>query len=137
MSTNTKVKHTAADIRSARLYFRDLGGSMVGYVAALVAAIILARHYPDWKVPLAFLPMVPLTFAFLAVMRYFRRLDELGRMVQMEAVGFAFTSGVMLAASYGFLESIAGFPRISWTFVGPLFIALWGIGGCVAARRYR
>ena len=42
----------------------------------------------------------------------------------------------MLTFAYGFLEN-AGLPKLSYVYVLPLMITLWGIGGAIATRRYR
>jgi hypothetical protein len=42
----------------------------------------------------------------------------------------------MLTFAYGFLEN-AGFPQLSYVFVFPLMIFLWGVGGIIATRRYQ
>ena len=42
----------------------------------------------------------------------------------------------LIPFAYGFLEN-AGFPQLSYIWVFPVMIALWGIGGAIALRRYR
>ena len=64
------------------------------------------------------------------------RMDELGRRIQLEALAFGFGAAGMLTFAYGFLEN-AGLPKLSYVFVFPLMIALWGIGGAIATRRYQ
>jgi len=54
----------------------------------------------------------------------------------LEALGFGFGAAGMLTLAYGFLEN-AGFPQLSYIWVFPTMIALWGIGGAIALNRYR
>jgi hypothetical protein len=62
-------------------------------------------------------------------------LDELQRRIQLEALPFGFAGAGILTFSYGFLEGM-GFPHLNWIFVWPLMIALWGLGGAIARRKY-
>jgi hypothetical protein len=61
---------------------------------------------------------------------------ELGRRIQLEALAVGFGAAGMLTLAYGFLEN-AGFPQLSYIWVFPTMIALWGIGGAIASYRYR
>lgn len=127
-----------AEVESSKRYGREFGGAMVWYALLLLTASYLAQRVdPSWRLPLALVPMGPLWFAMQAALRFFRRADEFARRVMMEAVSFAFVAGVMLSMSYGLAEAIADLPRISWTWVAPLFLALWALGGYVAHRRYK
>lgn len=69
-------------------------------------------------------------------MRYFSRMDELQRRIQLEAFAFSFGVTGIVTFSYGLLVNV-GFPPISWVWIFPLMIALWGIGAGVATRRYQ
>ena len=112
---------------------------MAAYVVVLIIAVSLINISPSnawWRIPLALAPVIPVIFAMIAYMRYISRVDEMQRRIQFEALAFGFGSAGILTFSYGFLEMV-GFPHISWIFVWPLMIALWGIGGGIAARRYR
>lgn len=88
------------------------------------------------KAPVVLLPLVPAAFALVAYLRFLSRMDELGRRIQLEALAFAFGVAGFLTFAYGFLEN-AGFLMLSYIWVFPLMIVLWGIGGAVASRRYR
>lgn len=130
-------KFSQSDRESGRLYLKEFGGAMVGYVIVMLITGFLVRRYPQWAIPLAIAPMVPLGFALRGALGFFRRGDEFVRRMQLEAISFAFVTGVMLTMSYGLIESYAKLPRISWTWVAPVFIALHGIGSFLASRRYR
>jgi len=118
-------------------YVREFGLAMAAYVVVLLASVsLLERVDQPVKTLVALVPLVPAVFALMAYLRFLTRMDELGRRIQLEALAFGFGAAGMLTFAYGFLEN-AGFPRISYTWVFPLMIVLWGIGGAVATRRYR
>lgn len=124
---------------AGKLYLKEFLTAMGAYVVVLIIAITLINLSPSaawWRVPLALAPVIPVVFAMIAYMRFIGRIDELQRRIQFEALAFGFGSAGLLTFSYGFLE-LVGFPHINWIYVWPLMIALWGIGGAIASRRYR
>ena len=124
---------------ASRSYLKEFSLAMAFYVIVLVVSITLLNISPNsawWRIPLALTPVVPAIFALIAYMRFVGRIDELQRRIQFEAIAFGFGSAAILTFSYGFLEGV-GFPHLSWIFVLPLMIALWGVGGVVASWRYR
>jgi hypothetical protein len=124
---------------ASRLYLKEFSFAMVAYVIVLFVSNSLINISPNaawWRIPLALAPVIPAIFAMIAYMRFMVRTDELQRRIQFEALAFGFGGAGILTFSYGFLENI-GFPHISWLFVFPLMIALWGIGAVIASWRYR
>ena len=124
---------------AGRLYAKEFSIAMGAYVVVLLISTTLIDISPRsawWRIPLALIPIIPIIFVLLACMRFWRRIDELQRRIQLEALAIGFCSSGLLTFSYGFLENV-GFPHISWLFVFPLMMALWGIGGAIASRRYR
>jgi len=63
-------------------------------------------------------------------------MDELQRRIHLEALGFAFGATAILTFAYGFLEN-AGLPRLSYIWILPAMVVLWGVGAAVASWRYR
>jgi hypothetical protein len=124
--------------RSASIaYTRDFGLSMAAYVIVLWISISsLDRIDQPLKTAVALVPLIPAGFALVAYLRFLGRMDELGRRIQLEALAFGFGAAGMLTFAYGFLEN-AGFPQVSYIWVFPVMIALWGIGGAIASYRYR
>ena len=121
-----------------RAYLREFLAAVVAYVVILLLSVFTIQAYPNTPllIPLALAPLVPALVMVLAVVRFVGRVDELQRRIQLEALAFAFPAAAVLAFSYGLLEDV-GFPRLSWTWVVPLMVALWGIGLALAVRRYR
>jgi hypothetical protein len=124
--------------KAARAYLIEFGSAMVAYGIVLIVSISIlnANPHAPWRVAVALAPVVPVCFALWAFMRSLGRMDELQQRIQLHAIGFGFGASAILTFSYGFLENV-GFPHISWIWVMPLMVALWGIGGAVAAWRYR
>jgi len=121
-----------------RSYLREFGGAMVAYVVVLPASlnIIQAHAQAPWRFAVALAPVIPAAFALWAVIRHVRRIDELQRQIQFEALVFSFSVVALLTFSYGFLENV-GVPRLSYIYVLPLMVALWGIGVAFATRKYQ
>lgn len=122
---------------ASRAYVRELFTAMAAYVVAVLVTVKLTPDVdPVVRVPFVLIPLIPSAFALRAYLRYLGRMDELGRKIQLEALAIGFGAAGMLTFAYGFLEN-AGFPQLSYVFVFPLMIFLWGIGGAVATRRYQ
>ncbi len=123
---------------AGRIYVKQLLLALAVYLLVLAVSITLLNASPHsawWRIPLAVTPMVPAIFMMLAVMRFYNRMDELQRRMQLEALAFGFAGTAILTFSYGFLEGV-GFPHLSWLFVWPLMGTLWILGKVIARRRY-
>ena len=91
------------------------------------------------RVALVILPLIPSLGYMFCVVRMLRRVDELQRRIQLEAIGFAFAATVILAMTVDLLEQAKLLPAIHWGWSG-LVVAmalLWGVGNVMASRRYR
>lgn len=122
---------------AARTYTREFSLAMAAYVVVVLVSIKLVGAVDQpLKTLVALTPLVPATFALIAYLRFLSRMDELGRRIQLEALAFGFGTAGMITFAYGFLEN-AGFPQLSYIWVFPAMIFLWGIGGAIASYRYR
>ena len=124
---------------AAKTYVREFLTAMVAYAIILIVSISLIKNSPPlawWRFPLALAPLIPLCFALWAFLRFFRRMDELQRRIQLEALAFSFGATCLVTLSYGLLENV-GLPILNWIWVAPFMIALWGVGSCIAAWRYQ
>ncbi len=79
--------------------------------------------------------IIPSAFNMWAFMRYFRGLDELQRLIQLEAVAFSFLATCLITLTWAFQQN-AGLPRFDVSWVAPVLIMLWGLGLGIAKRRY-
>jgi hypothetical protein len=121
-----------------RTYLKEFAAAMLAYFVVLPASIVVIQHHPHvwWRFPVALAPVIPLLLLLRAIVRAFRRLDELQRRIQLDALAFAFAGSALLTFTYGLLENV-GFPRLSYVYVWPVMGGLWGIGTFLAKRRYR
>lgn len=126
----------------ARRYLGEFLPAMLGYVLAVPVSLLLLLNVPmasALKVPVALLPMLPALLALRAVLRHLRRLDELERRVQVEAIGVASLLVGMGTFALGFLQNVQLLPAppglMLWVF--PAMIAVWGVAVAVITRRYR
>ncbi len=120
-------------------YQKELAATLAVYVAVLVGSIELLNHAPvaaPWRSLLALCPMIPAAALAWVVLRELRRMDELQRRIQLEAIGFSFAGTAVLTFSYGFLEGL-GYPRLSMFTVWPILAVLWVAGLAIARRRYQ
>ena len=121
-----------------KTYLREFLTAMIGYAVALLISVFLLQRIPSstwWRIPLALAPIIPIFFALRAFLRFFQRIDELQRRIQLEAFALSFGGTCVVTFSYGLLE-YAGFPILNWTWVPALMMTFWGIGSGIASWRY-
>ena len=123
----------------SKQYVKELTATLVVYGAMLVGSIELLTHVAiatPWRDLIALSPMIPAAALAWIVLRELRRMDELQRRIQLEALGFSFAGTAILTFSYGFLEGL-GYPRLSMFTVWPLLAVLWIVGLVLARRRFQ
>jgi len=123
--------------KAGRNYGIQMGITMgVVYPIFLFSAIAIIKRNPEaWWVPLlALIPMIPILFGLGAILRFFDRMDELQRRIQLTALAIAAGGVSIVTMTYGFLEWLADFPQldIGWTF--PILCIFW-VGGLFFAQR--
>ena len=119
-------------------YLKEFLPAMAAYAVMVVVSVWLVKHrvYPPLRILFAILPVIPSLFAMWAAIRYFRGLDELQRRIQFEGLAFSFLATCVLALTWGFLQN-AGLPHADVIWVTPVLVGLWGVGACIAKRRYQ
>jgi len=120
-------------------YQKELWTALAVYGAVLVGSIQLLTRLDvarPWRDLVALSPMLPAAATAWVVLRELRRMDELQRRIQLEALGFSFAGTAILTFSYGFLEGL-GYPRLSMFTVWPILAMLWVVGLLLARRRYQ
>lgn len=112
-------------------------------LAAYAAVLILSQrilagtgHGVTIATLLALAPIVPALFICGVVVQSIRKLDEMQRKLQLEALAIAFAGTALITFSYGFLEG-NGLPKISMFAVWPLMSVLWFTGVMVGHLRHR
>lgn len=126
-------------MRTGRRYVMELSATMLAYALLLVGVnkAISWGWVPDGlQIPIALLPMLPCLLVAWVIMRHIRRLDEMQRRMQFEALAFGFAMTALLTFAYGFLEN-KGLPRLSMHVVWPAMSVFWVLGYVMACRRYR
>lgn len=118
-----------------------LFAAVLAFVVVYIGARAALEHLPAAE-PLALAVALAPVLAFAAVIvqcvRAVRRMDELARRIQLEALALAFPCALLVTFAAGLLE-LAGFqaagdfdlPRL-W----PLLLAPYWIGFALAQRRY-
>ena len=123
---------------ASRRYKIDFTVSMVAYVVVLFGSIWALGRLPSsgaFHYVVAMLPVVPVVFVFIAVVRYLRSTDEFTRAVQLESLAIAAGITAMLSVTYGFLE-LVGFPHLSAWITYLVVMGSWAIAKIFVARRY-
>ena len=123
-------------IRQPILAFLVVFGAVA--VLGAMAAVQRAMGLPEWvgKVTLALAPLVPTPIIIGAAVRSYRRLDELQRRIQGEALVWGFVLGSILVFTWGSIEMAMGLPRVGWIWVGPIFGGSWLLGLAIARRTF-
>lgn len=85
---------------------------------------------------LAVLPVLPAVYALLVVMRHIASLDELQRLIHLQAAAFSIGLTVVAGLTAGSLRAFAGLPSPDLVWAVPFVAAGWMIGLAVASRRY-
>jgi hypothetical protein len=122
----------------SRKYLLRILGLTLLYSATLVLSLRWLQHNPPapWKYPIAVLPVLPALFIPVAVVYFFRVMDEMQKRIQLEGLAFGFVATAVLSLTYGFLGN-AGLPQPNWIWVWPVMAACWAAGLALAYRRYR
>lgn len=122
---------------ASKRYAIEFGAAMAAYVAAVFVSATLLKSvtHAIIRPAVALLPMVPAVFVIIAIIRQLRRLDELQRRIQFEALAISFMGTAFITFGYGFLQ-LVGFPPVSWFAVWPIMAVLWLAGLWFSKRRY-
>ncbi len=113
-------------------------GAGLTAAAATVLFVLLKLPLPV-RMALVILPLIPSVGYIFCVVRMLRRVDELQRRIQLEAIGFAFAATVIVAMAVDLLEQAKIVPAIHWGWTGlwTAMALLWAAGNVMANRRYR
>jgi cadmium resistance protein CadD (predicted permease) len=138
---NPSVKHPLhkeEKVSENKVFLQGFILAMLGYVIMLVISVLVLRNVgqPYVRLLVTLLPMIPIWFGLKAVMGAVRSMDEFQQRIQLEAVGFAFGATALLTFGYAVLVS-AGFPELSFFWVMPVMMVLWGLGQWLAQRKYQ
>ena len=85
---------------------------------------------------ISFSPVLPVVLIAYAMVREFRKMDEVQQRVHLEAFAGSFLATAVITFAYGIFKA-AGAPDLSWIFVWPIMAFTWLIGYILARLRYR
>jgi hypothetical protein len=119
---------------------------LIWFLAAM-SAYVLTVLFSSWLIPqmdkednlryaVAILPVLPSLFALSAFMRYLRRMDEMQRRIQLEAISFSFGLTAIITLTSSLLVR-AGVSPIPISCIFPMMSAFWGVGVGIASHRYQ
>ena len=125
---------------AARTYMRDMFIAMLLYTAAIFGVSWIANNNPPaepWIYLLALIPMLPTALVFLAMIRFFRRMDELQQRMIGEATVIAAAAVGFASFAYGLMVSYADLPEIPMVWVLPALFASYGVAIPFVRARYQ
>ena len=125
-------------------YYWEFGLSMIAYVITIILSrsFLIAgtiAHHPianPWNIAVALLPIIPVIFVFVAVVRFVQATDELQRQIIVNSLALAGGATALLAVTYGLLEGDV-LPRPSAWTTYITFMSCWIIAGLFVRRHYR
>ena len=108
------------------------------YLAAL-AASEMAAIPRTLRLAIVLLPVPAFGFFLVEWIRSIRRLDELERRIQLEALAIAFPLSLMLVMALGLIQRVMQLNPLDWSYrhIWPFLIAFYFFGLALARRRYR
>jgi hypothetical protein len=118
-----------APIKQApRRYFIEFNAAMALYIAAVLARSTWAHAIadPTLRTLLLVSPILPVLLAAIAVLRFYRGIDEYHRLQILESLAIAAGAAGVITVSWSFLEDV-GFPHLSIAYAWPIIAAVWGI----------
>lgn len=124
---------------SFKPYLIEFSSAMLAYALLLVVSLRWLAAGVEGEFPrvlITLLPMLPVLAMCWIVLRELRRIDELQRRIQLEALALAFCATAVATLGYGFLENV-GLPRLTMFAVWPVMATTWMSGVWWGNRRFR
>ena len=120
-------------------YYKEFFIAIGGYVVILIGSISIIKYITlpqPAQVLIAILPMVPIIFIIIAIMRGMRDSDELQQKIQSYAIMFSAVATGLITFSYGLLENV-GFPPFPTIWVLPMMFMFWGFSLSYFWKKYQ
>jgi hypothetical protein len=113
--------------------------------AVLAIAVGFARREglvpPSLRWAAALLPVVPMAWYFAGLGRWLHSLDELQRLIQLEALLVQFGITGVVVMGYGMLAKFEVVPNTGiadfWAWLWMVLFFSWAIGQLIVRRKYR
>lgn len=121
-----------------RLIWLSLVSAVLAVVGSLVARLEAAPLWLD--VPLALAPVVPLVAFFFGFASWIRSLDEMLRLMYLEALVVQFGGTGLLIMGYGALARSGAVPDLPasklYPFAWLAIFCFWALGLAIVRRKY-
>lgn len=112
-----KADASQGDRATGRAYRREFWPGMIGYILVFIAILLWGDLKGDspWRVAWAVLPVVPMAWVVVAVLRHIRRIDDYQRFLLLQGLGVGFAVAMISSVTVGLL-AIAGItvPGTGW-----------------------
>jgi hypothetical protein len=133
---DTRVR-SAGDRRRTRAYLREFVPGIVAYMVVLFAALRWGGFDGDspWRFLWAALPVLPMIWIAVAVLRHLRRIDEYQRRQLLSGFAVGFAVAMLASISLGILESARLRLEGSPFFVYIAGMLGWAVSSAVLSRR--
>jgi hypothetical protein len=115
--------------KAPRRYFIEFNSAMVLYLVTVIGrehAFEVAAGSPALKTLILISPILPVLLAAVAVVRFYRRIDEYHRLQMLESLAIAAGATGVIATSWTFLEDV-GLPHLALFWAWPIIGAVWAI----------
>ena len=122
---------------NSRKYLLEFGAAMAIYVIVLLYSLSYLRSHPEteYKLVLAFAPVIPIFLITWAVLFELDRLDEMQKRIQHNAMAVSFGAGTLFLLTEGFLHHV-GVDLVDSFWVGIGMLSLWGTISMIQSIRY-
>lgn len=94
------------------------------------------KHFDAVHIVGALLPMIPLTFAGIEIIKGVLAMDELQRRIHMEGMLLAVIGTSVVILGVGLLQWIADVPTFSIGWLWAVLCVFYGLGTAISHRRY-
>ena len=129
--------------RGRLIAWRLLGlATLSGILAVLLSPADGGHGLVPWSVPPAvrLVSVLPMVAFFVEFARYLKTLDEMPRLIHLQAMLIQFAGTCLAVMTYGVLARVGLVPDLPtsrmWPFVWTAIIWLWAGGLIVVRRRY-
>ncbi|WP_378143775.1 hypothetical protein ACFJGV_10115 [Cnuibacter sp. UC19_7] len=97
-----------AGASNARRYVLELLPGLLGYLVLFLGlpALLGREEATWWSIPVALLPVVPLLWIVVAVIRHIRRIDDYQRRLVLIGMAFAFGAMMLTAVVIALLSTV-------------------------------
>ena len=117
-----------------RQYLLEMGSATALYVVAVFGAEPL--HAQGWPLIALVAPILGGGLMLAAIVRHFRRVDEMIRLVMAEAALYCLVALMLGSLTIGFMQIQNLLPAINAVWLAPAAAAVWGLFTVFVQRRY-